>query len=115
MRRILATVAVSAAVLLGTAGAAHAGTPLGDGKPASHTAQKSACKGTTGTPAKDCKALAKLPDWWMPIGGVNYHRPNGATIIKTIRGGEPRNLWDGDFKRNIQEYNDNHAHIQLDK
>ena len=125
MRKLIVALFMIGAFIFATptlASADTAGKCCSDGKAASVAQQKSVCKGMTGTLAKKCKALAKLPDWWMPVKDnttgdyYNVHRPNGVVIVKAIKGSEPKTyngqpLWLNDFKKNIKEYQDNHAHI----
>ncbi len=91
----------------------------GDGPKPSVKMQKKVCKlvsdqtGTKSAETKKCKALAKLPSWWINIGGVNYQVQDGPNLVMTTIDLEPECNWLSEFKRHITRFNDNHAHIQI--
>lgn len=88
-----------------------------DGPIPSVKRQIQACKLVSGQTGKNsqatkyCKKLAKLPSWWINIGGVNYKVQDGPKLVLTTVDREPERNWVSEFKRHIARFNDNHAHI----
>lgn len=118
MRNIIAA-AFAFVVLIGIANpAAATGPNYSDGKPASVSAQKAACKKTSGDTYRACKELATLPDWWsvtLDSQGqyVHTHVVNGVTLINNLRKVQPYSTLKQEFRNNIKAYRDQHVKVPM--
>lgn len=116
---LLAAITVSIGLSATSASATVPDGGYGDGPKPSVKAQKKVCAlviGQTGKKSPEtklCKKLAKLPSWWINIGGVNYKVQDGPNLVMTTIDLEPECNWVSEFKRHITRFKDNHASISV--